>query len=182
MENKKETLRKKFKIIRESISNREEKSIKASKNVLSLPDIIRAKSIAVFSSFSTEINTEYLINSLIATHNIALPVVINRSMYFIKISPQENMHLSKYGILEPQYNSKNIMHDIDIAIVPGLAFSKYGARLGYGGGYYDRYFANKPTMLCGLCFDEQIIDSLVHDNLDKKMNIIVSDKRIIKIK
>jgi 5-formyltetrahydrofolate cyclo-ligase len=70
--------------------------------------------------------------------------------------------------------------DIDIVLVPGIAFDMYGYRLGYGKGYYDRWlkwFLKEERI--GLCFDSQIVDRLPHGRHDRAVGIVVTDKRTI---
>lgn len=68
---------------------------------------------------------------------------------------------------------------IDIAIVPGLAFCTAGARLGYGAGYYDRWFEAHPdTLKVALCFDSQLLEQVPTEIHDVAMDYIVTDKMV----
>ena len=60
-------------------------------------------------------------------------------------------------------------------IIPGLAFDKDNNRLGYGMGYYDNYLKDKNVYKIGICYKEQIIDSIPVDNNDVKMDLVISD-------
>lgn len=100
-------------------------------------------------------------------------------MEFFVIDSLCSMQRSRFGIMEP--TSTILMQNIDIAVVPGLAFTKDGIRLGYGGGYYDRYFEYKASKLCAICFDEQIVENIPCEQHDLYMDFIVSDKRTIRI-
>ena len=64
----------------------------------------------------------------------------------------------------------------DVVIVPGLAFTRQGQRLGMGGGYYDRYLQSQPdTFSVGVCYDWQVLDKLPLDTHDRPMNTLVTN-------
>ena len=70
--------------------------------------------------------------------------------------------------------------NVDLVIVPGLGFDKTGARLGRGGGYYDRFLAdNGKAVLCGVCFDCQLAEELPTEKKDVAMDYIVTDKKML---
>lgn len=91
---------------------------------------------------------------------------------------------SRFGVQEPPDERDNIIpaEKIDIVIVPGLCFDKFRNRLGYGGGFYDRFLIKTKAVKLAVCFDEQIIESgslPVNEN-DVKADAIITDKRIIR--
>jgi 5-formyltetrahydrofolate cyclo-ligase len=90
-----------------------------------------------------------------------------------------------YNIPEPQDSSLRPYdpETIDLLIVPGVAFDLSGNRLGYGGGYYDRFFELlKPkTPLVSLVFDMQICEKVPVEEWDRPVDVIVTEKRIIRI-
>ncbi|TET52762.1 MAG: 5-formyltetrahydrofolate cyclo-ligase, partial [Actinobacteria bacterium] len=75
--------------------------------------------------------------------------------------------------------------DLNVIIVPGVAFDKEHHRLGYGGGYYDRLIAEtrdpipETPIFIGLAFEEQIVDKLPHNKHDQKVDFIITEKRVI---
>jgi len=70
---------------------------------------------------------------------------------------------------------------IDLMLVPGIAFDKHGNRLGQGGGFYDRFlpYLSGDSMTIGIAFDEQIVDEVVHESTDCKVDYIVTPTRVI---
>ena len=70
--------------------------------------------------------------------------------------------------------------DIDLIIVPGVSFDEELNRLGFGKGYYDKYLASKNIFKIGICFDNQVIKLLPVNDYDIKMDLVVTDKRLIK--
>ena len=114
--------------------------------------------------------------------NISLPVIKkNSQMDFYEWSFSSPLKVNKYGIPEP--DSKNIVYP-DILLIPLVAFDKNLNRLGYGGGYYDRYIEKlskkKKITTIGLAFSVQIIDRVPINLYDQKLDYIVTNKNIVK--
>lgn len=70
----------------------------------------------------------------------------------------------------------------DLAVVPLLAADERGARLGWGKGYYDRYLADKPCPAAGFCYDFQVVSLVPEREWDRRLDYIVTDKRVIEVK
>ncbi len=82
-----------------------------------------------------------------------------------------------FGILEPSEGCQRIdITEVDFAVIPGLAFDKQGGRLGRGKGYYDRLLKGAETVKAGLCFNEQITESLPMEDHDGRMDMIIAEK------
>ena len=99
---------------------------------------------------------------------------INNKTTFVKNIP---------GIKEPEFPSSKLPTAIDLAILPGLAFDRRGYRLGYGGGWYDKLLEKlNITTIIGLCFQEQLVNSLPSEDHDKPVDILVTDTEVIRVK
>ena len=114
--------------------------------------------------------------------NISLPVIKkNFQMDFYKWSFSELLKINKYGIPEPE--AKNIIYP-DILLIPLVAFDKNLNRLGYGGGYYDRFIAKlskkKKIVKIGLAFSCQKIDKVPISVYDQKLDYVVTNKYTIR--
>ena len=114
-------------------------------------------------------------------YQIALPKIReNNLMDFHKWSFNEPLLVNKYGIPEPK--KKNLIYP-NIIIIPIVAFDKFKYRIGYGGGYYDRYLekiGKKNFFLSiGFAFSFQKVDRVIKSKYDKKLNYIITDKNII---
>ena len=96
----------------------------------------------------------------------------------------DNMGVDKWGILEPKtVEEDKIGEEFDLIIMPGVAFDKFGNRIGYGGGYYDKYISRK-NIKCpkiALAYDLQIIDKIQCEEHDIKADGIISNKEFIKM-
>lgn len=80
----------------------------------------------------------------------------------------------KYSIMEPDLSNK-YCDEIDLIIVPGIAFDKWGNRIGFGKGYYDRFLNNKKAKKLALIYDFQLINNFKTDNYDEKIDIIITE-------
>ncbi|SHH24992.1 5-formyltetrahydrofolate cyclo-ligase [Clostridium grantii] len=115
--------------------------------IINNKQFINANTIFTYVSFGSEIDTQRLINyALSIGKNICVPKVFNKQkvMKAYKISSLKELNKSNYGILEPfGDNMKEVLKEnIDLAIFPGIAFDNKGGRIGYGGGYYDKFFSD----------------------------------------
>ena len=116
------------------------------------------------------------------SYTIALPVIKkNFKMNFYKYSFNEPLKINKLGIPEPYKLSKEVIPDI--IFVPLVGYDNNFNRLGYGGGFYDRYFRKilklKKIDKIGLAFSFQKIKKLPFNSFDKKLDGIITEKEII---
>jgi len=115
-------------------------------------------------------------------YRISLPIVKkNNQMNFYEWSKKDLLKINKFGIPEP--NSSKIVYP-DILLVPLVGYDKNLNRLGYGGGFYDRYIEKidkiKKITKIGLAFSYQKINSVPIDQYDKKLDFIITEKAIVK--
>ena len=115
-----------------------------------------------------EVETNSLIN-FILKQGLALfvPKVINNiEMIAIKLNSLSDLEPDNIGILTPK-SGEILLEPIDIAITPGIGFTKIGGRIGYGHGYYDRWFSkNLVKTKVGIAFEEQIVEKLPLEETD----------------
>ncbi|MDD2515695.1 MAG: 5-formyltetrahydrofolate cyclo-ligase, partial [Candidatus Gracilibacteria bacterium] len=151
------------KIIKILSSKKEKELLNLSKkiinNLLSLKDFLEKSIYFVYVSQEKEVFTHDLIKFLLKKGKIVLvPKIVDKNIIPVEIKNFDNLKIGRYGILEPILENA-FEGKIDISVVPGLAFTKEGTRLGRGGGFYDRFFAkNKNGFKIGLCYDFQLID------------------------
>lgn len=91
----------------------------------------------------------------------------------------ERLEETVFNMREPREDSRPWPGDCDVIFVPGVAFAADGARLGYGGGFYDRFLAGSAALKIALAFDLQLTPSLPALEHDVKMDIIITEKRIL---
>lgn len=144
-----------------------------------------SNNIFVYISFRDEINTIKLIEkAFLDNKNVYVPKVYNSNkiMKAIKIDSLDNLEKNKMGILEPKNDNLSIdKNNIDLIIVPGAVFDEEFNRIGYGGGYYDRYLEeiSYKNNKIALAYDFQIISKIEAEDHDIKMDYIITDKRIL---
>lgn len=177
----KEMLRKKFLNMRLKLNSEDVnlRSKKVLQNLATIESFILAKNVLIYYPFKNEVNVLILLTEYL-DKNFYFPVVDFENKQ-LKVRKYTGVFCeNRYGIKEPVDTSDNSKDIIDFVIVPGIVFDKNGYRIGYGGGYYDRFLSSFSNPTCGVCFDEQIVDELPRCDYDVKLNYIVSDKRIIR--
>ena len=149
--------------------------------------------IFVYSAMAKEILTQGIIHTALNDgKKVALPkirtgVKAGAEMDFVFINKDTEYKSGVYGILEPvsgEFISVNNVNDNIEMLIPGLCFDIKGRRIGYGGGYYDRYLTKYPKdkfHITALAYEYQIFESLPFDKNDKPVNLIVTENRRIEI-
>lgn len=154
---------------------------KAVENFLSLPEIKQKKSFFLYNAFGTELPTMPLISALLAAgKEVCLPRMENGDMVAVRYTEGTPMSENSYGIYEPSGEAFGGVPDV--TVLPLLAVDTAGNRLGYGGGYYDRYLQNKNTLKVAYCYDFQVTDEVFPEPHDRNADIIVTDKRVFRLR
>lgn len=179
----KKTLRKIYSQKRSSVSFKEKKDRAISERIISYEKIENADIVLVYASFGSEVSTEAIIERLLESgKNVALPKCgDNGSMKFHIITSMSQTSEGKYGIKEPDCSLPvAVCTKKTVALVPGLAFTESGFRLGYGGGYYDRFIAEYPFIYTiGVTYEELIAASLPCQSHDLAVCSIATEERMV---
>ena len=161
---------------RKKITNNELKQKIITKKLLENRHILNSKNILVYISMNDEVSTRYLIEELFELKkNIYAPKLLGKEIKFYKIKSFEDLKKGKFNILEPSGYIELDSNEA-VIIVPGLLFDKEGNRLGYGGGYYDRFLKNKDFYKIGICFSDFLVDKIEIEEHDIKMNLVITEK------
>lgn len=186
--NKKE-LRKKYLHMRSSIPKSEiiEKSHTIIQKLVKTDYYRHANVIMTYVDFKNEVVTrDFMQVALDDGQRIVVPVTdtASRKLYLSEIKDiRHELGPGTYGVLEPkkEFIREVSIDELDLILVPGLVYDMRGYRIGYGGGYYDRLLRNinKKTKTIGLAFDFQLVPMLVVESHDQKVDIIITEKRII---
>lgn len=165
-------------------TNRDVKALLAAENLMSvLDDLVGAGmrlSALVYLSYSSELSTEPLIDKLLE-RGVAIYAPRVEGEEMVAVEYGDDFVISGQGIREPI--GERFDGDLDIVILPLLAVDEQGNRLGYGGGYYDRYLAKHTSSLkIGYCFDFQMLKSLPSEETDVALNMVVTDTFTKRIK
>ena len=148
-----------------------------------------SKNIFIYISYDSEINTKEIINkSLIDNKKIYVPRTEfkTRLMDAVEIRSLDDLIESEYGILEPSIYEPHIEpNELDLIVVPGVGFDRNGGRMGYGAGFYDRYFKKiskdkmKKIVKLALAYDFQILEDVPMNEQDVPVNYIITETKFI---
>ncbi len=175
----KNNLRKEMRSLRNSISLVSEKNCQILKKVLKL--IAEEKYTSVFSyvSMRSEVDTKEIVQVLFNKVETFVPHTTNDEMYAVRYSGQVSLDCAdKLGNIFANPQDDKVVPQV--TLTPLLAFDKNCYRLGYGGGFYDKFFAKVSTLKVGLAFDEQEVDEIEINNYDIPLDVIITPTRIIR--
>lgn len=179
----KDSLREKYKVIRQAIPNKKELSEKIVGQILTQKVYQDAKQIGFYYPLQDEVDVLPLaFDALSDNKQIAFPKTGKKEMDYCTAESLDQLdHLGLYGIMEPS-GSPVISDSLDLIIVPMIAFDITLNRLGYGKGYYDRYLKKCPAVKMGVAFHATFIDGALIDisDHDIRLDMIVSEKKIFR--
>lgn len=186
IDSEKKTLRKRYKSLRDSVAHMQLQSDNMYSVLIDSDIYINADTVLLYWSHGSEVRTHRMIDKALADGKaVALPRCLDSdgNMQFYLIKSLSDLSDGMYGIKEPETDIVADDFTCDsLCVVPGLSFSYEGYRLGYGKGYYDRFLDTFKGLSVGLCYKECLTDYLPTDRYDKKVNYIISNNTIIKIK
>lgn len=152
------------------------------KKLLLREEYIKCKNIFIYIGFGSEIDTRKYIKRFWQDNKTVVVPRTNiekKEMDVVRIDSFDNLVKDNYGILEPDQSKESFNKDkIDLIIMPGVAFDKDGGRVGYGGGYYDKFLKtiDKNIKKIALCYTFQIIQKVPLDFYDVKVNDLITNK------
>ena len=165
-------------------------AINIKKNLWQLPELSRAKNIGCYISVNGETDPGLFVESAwVRKKRIFMPVLRKNDMSFYELSPEDELKKNVFGIPEPLYaNTKPLTaKNLNVILVPLVAFDDQGNRLGMGGGYYDRLLAFmkhrtnfRRPLLIGLAYDFQRVTQLTTNSWDIPLHAVVTDKNTYK--
>jgi 5-formyltetrahydrofolate cyclo-ligase len=149
---------------------------------LALPEVEGAGAIMVFWSFGSEVPTRELIDRLHARQVlIALPRISGHELVPVTYASGDPLRTTAFGAEEPVGGEALASAAIDVVAVPGVAFDARGGRIGYGGGYYDRFLRGVPAFRVALAFELQVLDDeLPGGHFDLGVDAIVTESATIR--
>ena len=144
-----------------------------------------ANVIASYSSFRGEVKTELITEKALSCgKKVVIPKIGTTKFHmdFISISHKDDLMENAYGVKEPLFEKTKVyaMSDIDLFIVPGVAYDYAGNRLGMGMGYYDRILDGiSPDKIVALAYGFQLIDSVPSDSHDVAVGTIITEETVV---
>jgi len=138
-----------------------------------LPHFKYADTVLLYWSLPDEVFTHDFIRKWAAEKTILLPVICGDELHIGRCADDPfSMDQGMFGVRQPSAEDI-LLEDIDIAVIPGVAFDRSMNRLGRGKGYYDRFLEDKKFFKAGLCYDHQFLDIIPADPHDIKMDVVI---------
>lgn len=183
----KSVFREKYKAKRENLSH-EEKKIRDSRIAESLFLTMAyrgARQILLYSAMKDEISTESIFIRAVTDGKVCFfPRTADLgNMYFHSVNNMSEMGKGSYGIKEPLPSAPKYSEKAgDICIVPALSYDREGYRLGYGGGFYDRFLSSFSGTRIGICYSDNLEKRLPRGKYDVCVDILLTEKGIYRLK
>jgi len=179
IDQKKKEIRVKIKELKKEVALEEKKrkSYIIFEKVEKMNAFKNAHVIMAYWSMNDEVFTHDFVQKWYKHKRIILPSVKGDELELRIFEGVENMRAGEaFGILEPEGIFDGELSEIDLIIVPGVAFDIENNRLGRGKAYYDKLLKNTSAVKIGVCFDFQLLDKIPVDEYDIKMDVVIDDK------
>ncbi len=178
----KKILRNNVLAIRNSLTSKEiaERSKRIEETLFGEEHFKSMKTGAFYIPKGNEVDTKTMIEHAIREGKEVLLPVTNDEISMCKFTSFFDLAPGKFGVPEPRHHVPKD-HLAEVVLVPGIVFGLCMHRIGYGKGYYDKYFKKNPNVFkIGLCYDFQVMDKLPKHEHDIPLDLIITDKRLIK--
>lgn len=153
--------------------------------LISLPEYEKADQILCYVDYNHEVHTRPILKKALADgKRAAVPRVTGKEMEFFYIEDETDLEPGHFGIPEPKEGLPAVREaDASLFVMPGVAFDRAHHRIGYGGGFYDRYLERHPGLLsAAVAFECQIFDSVPFEAFDKRPQILITEAGISRLK
>ncbi len=159
-----------------TLKERQEKEKQILAHLFSHEAFVNAIHIMTYVSFGSEIETSPLLELAYSRRKcIYVPRLQEGDIVAVAITSKEQLGKGRFGILEPLWGQATVPWGLELIIVPGLAFSKEGYRLGYGGGYFDRFLPKTEGVTIGLSF-HSFLQDFPKDPWDVPVNHVITEE------
>ena len=166
---------------------RRAKSSRIMERLFSLKEFKNAKTVAFYVSTKREVRTDEMIEAALAEgKNVVVPITLkeHKKLALGKLTSLDELERGAFGVLEPKKEYTKLVNekDVDIVIVPGIAFDREGNRIGYGMGYYDKLLAAvRPEIpFIALAFSFQLVECVEEEEHDVAVDLIVTEEEVVK--
>ncbi len=151
--------------------------------LVALPEWRLAPAVLAYAaSKDNEVDTRPIVEALLAEgRSVYTPIAATDGMMqWSRLAAWGELEPARFGILEPKPNCRRIepVPEGSLALVPGLAFTRNGYRIGFGGGYYDVFLSHFDGFSVGLAFDMQLLDSLPITEHDQPVDAVVTETAV----
>ena len=183
--NNKCIIRQKCRILRDSFGEMHIKKMsdRACNLLMRTPEFLTADTILLYFPIKNEISPLPIFDvAQKMGKKIALPLcnTENNTLSFHIINSLDEALPSHYGICEPpKTNEEPILTEHSLALVPALAFSRNGHRIGYGKGFYDKFLVNFKGISAGFSYSELVFDEFEHENHDITLKMLITESEVL---
>ncbi len=166
-------------------SERIAKSGRIAEKLFSLPEFKKAKTILFYASTKHEVHThEMIVRALLQGKRVAVPLTDMKChcLHLSEVKSLGDLAAGRFGILEPTKETFRPVQpgEVDLVIVPGIAFDSHGNRIGYGMGFYDSLLRQmRHAKAIALAFEFQVVDEIPAEAHDVRVHHVVTEERVI---
>ena len=129
-----------------------------------------------------EVETLSLIREFIDSGiDVVVPITVfdTHTLMHTKITSLDDMHLNKWGVLEPNSIEEVEVNEPELIIVPLVGADRQKNRLGYGKGFYDRFLSKTKAIKVGFCFSECLVEAIPVEDFDVPLDYLITDQEVI---
>ncbi len=171
-------------ILRTTSDARAEKSARLCDAIANSAEWLGAHTVAIFAPQMREPDVE-LLWMLGSGKSFAYPRVVEGRLDLFRVTSLHELAPGAFGVREPEARIENAIDPamLDLILVPGVAFTRSGERLGRGGGFYDRLLASLPAHVCkiGVCFDAQVQPELPVETHDQRVDFLATESGLLAV-
>ena len=150
---------------------------------LTLPEVQDARTVMAFWSFGSEVDTAPLVGRVLAGgRTVAMPRIEGADVVPVEYRPGDRLRQTSFGAFEPVEGRAVDPSELDLVVVPGVAFDDAGRRVGYGGGYYDRLLPRlRPGVpAIAIAFSLQRVAEVPAGGMDRRVDAIVTEREVLR--
>ena len=159
------------------------RSFVVQRRLLCLDLFRRAQTVALYSPVHNEVSTLHLMRDALADRrSVVMPQVAGDDLVFRRVLSLDDLAPGRFGILEPRPDTATVpLAELELIVLPGVAFDRRGHRLGYGKGYYDRALlaAGNSCRRVGLAYDFQLVDRLPTFDHDMQLDLLLTETEVL---
>jgi 5-formyltetrahydrofolate cyclo-ligase len=156
-------------------------------HLLAFPPILRSKRILLYHAVRSEVSTQPLIEALAESgKRLYLPHIAPEATDFTpaEYALGDPLAVGPFNVSQPHNLVPLALETLDAILVPGVAFDRYGGRLGYGKGFYDRFFARTRTsaVVIGIAFEIQVVERIPVEPHDHPLDALITERGVLRFK
>lgn len=160
-----------------------EKSVLIQEKLFATKEFTEAKKVLIYLPINNEVETGSIIDKLLTCgKKVYLPTLRNGQYVICEFKSWNDLEVGRFGILQPKEGLGKQTGLVDVVLIPGLAFTKSGVRVGYGQGVYDQLLSGLPVVKIGLAYELQILDEVEKESHDILMDFVITEKKIYRKK